>query len=217
MAPERALVRVANDLSPGELRRLRTLLESYVGHPVDMRVVVDSHVLGSVWARLGDTVIAIAGTLRADLTPPQQGLHDQLRAPSIEGPNVPALESPAQTERQRTPSPPVDVPRAPRRNVPRASRGNVPPALADVRVASSLTADESDELRRVLEGYVGGPIDLQIEVDPTVIGGAWAQVGDAVIDGSLRARLEAMRQHLHAYLRQAGAGPDNNERNQSPD
>ncbi|HOG45411.1 MAG TPA: F0F1 ATP synthase subunit delta, partial [Anaerolineae bacterium] len=33
-------------------------------------------------------------------------------------------------------------------------------------------------------------------VDPTVLGGVWLRVGDRIIDGSLRGRLEALRKQL---------------------
>jgi F-type H+-transporting ATPase subunit delta len=70
-----------------------------------------------------------------------------------------------------------------------------------VRVAVELTADESRVLRAVLEGYFGRPVELEVQLDPGILGGVWVRVGDVVIDGSLQGRLETLRHYLHAQSR----------------
>ena len=67
---------------------------------------------------------------------------------------------------------------------------------ADVRVASPLDDRRKDRLRRALSARTGREVKLQIEVDPSLIGGAIAKVGDLVFDGSLRTQLEKLRGNL---------------------
>jgi F-type H+-transporting ATPase subunit delta len=67
---------------------------------------------------------------------------------------------------------------------------------ARVRSAAPLSDAQRERLQRVLERKSGGRIQLEVEVDPTLVAGAVAQVGDLVFDGSLRSQL----QRLHASL-----------------
>jgi F-type H+-transporting ATPase subunit delta len=70
--------------------------------------------------------------------------------------------------------------------------------LVPVRVRSASPLDEAqrERLRRALERRSGGKVELEIEIDPTLLGGAIAQVGDLVYDGSLRTQLEQLRASL---------------------
>ncbi len=67
---------------------------------------------------------------------------------------------------------------------------------AEVRVASALDERRKDRLRRALSERTGREVKLQIEIDPTLIGGAIAKVGDLVFDGSLRTQLTQLRANL---------------------
>jgi F-type H+-transporting ATPase subunit delta len=67
---------------------------------------------------------------------------------------------------------------------------------AEVRVASALDERRKDRLRRALSERTGREVKLQIEVDPSLIGGAIAKVGDLVFDGSLRTQLTQLRANL---------------------
>lgn len=67
---------------------------------------------------------------------------------------------------------------------------------AEVRVASALDDRRKDRLRRALSERTGREVKLQIEIDPTLIGGAIAKVGDLVFDGSLRTQLAQLRANL---------------------
>ena len=78
--------------------------------------------------------------------------------------------------------------------------------VASVHVAASLSSDQAARLVRALERHFGGKIGLDVELDPSVIGGAWVRVGDTVIDGSTRGRLEALSEHLCARCRIMLAG-----------
>lgn len=68
--------------------------------------------------------------------------------------------------------------------------------MADVKVASPLDDRRKDRLRRALSARTGREVKLNIEVDPSLIGGAIAKVGDLVFDGSLRTQLEKLRANL---------------------
>jgi F-type H+-transporting ATPase subunit delta len=68
-------------------------------------------------------------------------------------------------------------------------------------VASVTTAVPMDEEQRALvlsglESRTGKTIHLQTQVDPAILGGVVARVGDQVIDGSVRQRLSALQQQL---------------------
>lgn len=62
--------------------------------------------------------------------------------------------------------------------------------------ASALTADEVRALTQRLEQETGGRVELDVEVDPSLLGGLVVRVGDRLIDGSVRSRLERLRNQL---------------------
>jgi F-type H+-transporting ATPase subunit delta len=62
--------------------------------------------------------------------------------------------------------------------------------------ASSLTGDEVKALTQRLEELSGGRVELQVEIDPSLLGGLVVRVGDRLIDGSVRSRLERLRNQL---------------------
>ncbi len=68
--------------------------------------------------------------------------------------------------------------------------------LATVRTAVPLTEDQKTRLAQALESRVGGTIELQNVVDPSVVGGAITTIGDTVLDGSVNTRLQKMRETL---------------------
>jgi F-type H+-transporting ATPase subunit delta len=68
--------------------------------------------------------------------------------------------------------------------------------VARVTTAVALSDDERSRLRAALGNLYGHDIHLQVEVDPTVVGGLVVQVGDEVIDGSVAGRLADARQRL---------------------
>jgi F-type H+-transporting ATPase subunit delta len=67
---------------------------------------------------------------------------------------------------------------------------------AEVVAASPLDDRRKDRLRRALSERTGQEVKLEIVVDPTLIGGAIAKVGDLVFDGSLRTQLGQLRANL---------------------
>jgi F-type H+-transporting ATPase subunit delta len=61
--------------------------------------------------------------------------------------------------------------------------------LAEVHVAVPLDDARREQLRAALERATGKRLDLQVYIDPEVVGGVRAKIGDTVIDGSIAKRL----------------------------
>jgi F-type H+-transporting ATPase subunit delta len=68
--------------------------------------------------------------------------------------------------------------------------------LATATSASPLSPDEVQALTERMEQYTGGRIELDVKVDPSLLGGLIVRVGDRLIDGSVRSRLERLRNQL---------------------
>lgn len=66
-------------------------------------------------------------------------------------------------------------------------------SLAEVRSAVPLTAAQEQRLATALEKQLGRPIQVRVVVDPAVVGGIFTQIGDTVIDGTIRTRLAQLR------------------------
>ena len=69
-------------------------------------------------------------------------------------------------------------------------------AVAEVRSAVPLTDDQQARLKAALANATGSEVNLKIVVDPSVIGGLVATVGDTVIDGSVRTRVDQLKSRL---------------------
>jgi F-type H+-transporting ATPase subunit delta len=67
---------------------------------------------------------------------------------------------------------------------------------ATVTSAATLDAAEATALRGRLEAVTGQRIELEQQVDPELLGGVQVRVGDQLIDGSVRGRLERLRNQL---------------------
>lgn len=65
--------------------------------------------------------------------------------------------------------------------------------LAEVRSAVPLTDDQRTRLAEALGQATGKSVELKVVIDESVLGGLVAQVGDTVIDGSVRSRLEQLK------------------------
>ena len=70
--------------------------------------------------------------------------------------------------------------------------------VAQVTTAEPLTADEEALVREKLTAMTGNTIEITSTVDPDLIGGIVVRIGDQVIDGSVRNKLERMRMRLVA-------------------
>lgn len=71
---------------------------------------------------------------------------------------------------------------------------------AVARTAVPLNDAEKADLARRLQEQTGQEVILQVEVDPSVLGGVIVQIGDRLIDASTRAKLRAMRESLVGAL-----------------
>lgn len=69
-------------------------------------------------------------------------------------------------------------------------------AIAEVTTAVPIGDDEEASIRQNLEKITGKKIIIEKKIDPTIIGGLVARVGDTLIDGSIRDRLQALRKAL---------------------
>lgn len=68
--------------------------------------------------------------------------------------------------------------------------------LATVTVASPLSAAQHKRLSNLLETSAGRPVHVTTVVDPSLVGGVRIQIGDEIIDGSIRTRLDDLRLQL---------------------
>jgi F-type H+-transporting ATPase subunit delta len=67
---------------------------------------------------------------------------------------------------------------------------------ATATAAAELTPAELEALTTRLEQFTGGRVELDVTVDPSLLGGLVVRVGDRLIDGSVRGRLERLRNQL---------------------
>src|SRR3954452_6030443 len=70
--------------------------------------------------------------------------------------------------------------------------------LLPVTITSAVELDKSivKEIGQKVEEQTGRKVDLTAKVDPDVIGGLVMRVGNMVMDGSIRARLERLRKQV---------------------
>lgn len=68
--------------------------------------------------------------------------------------------------------------------------------VAEVRSAIPLEREQREELAKALSEATGKKVEVKVLVDPSVIGGIVAKVGETVIDGSIRRRLEQLREQV---------------------
>ncbi len=62
--------------------------------------------------------------------------------------------------------------------------------------AMDLGAAEIEALRAELQRQWNREVVMEAKVDPEILGGAVLQIGDQVVDGSIRARLDALKANL---------------------
>ncbi len=68
--------------------------------------------------------------------------------------------------------------------------------VAEVRSAIPLERTQREELERALSKATGKNVEVKVLVDPSVIGGVVAKIGDTVIDGTVRRRLEQLKEQV---------------------
>jgi F-type H+-transporting ATPase subunit delta len=68
--------------------------------------------------------------------------------------------------------------------------------VAEVRSAVPLSDEQQRRLTEALATATGKRIEVKVVVDHSVLGGIVARVGDVVIDGSVRHRLDQLREQI---------------------
>ena len=66
--------------------------------------------------------------------------------------------------------------------------------VAQVRSAIALSDDQVQRLASALAKSTGKQVEIIVIIDPSVLGGIVTQIGDTVIDGSVRQRLSQLRE-----------------------
>lgn len=67
---------------------------------------------------------------------------------------------------------------------------------ARVLSAVPLGDDAVDGIRKALEDRTGKTVEIELGIDPELIGGVRAEIGSTVFDGSIRAELDRLRELL---------------------
>jgi len=67
-------------------------------------------------------------------------------------------------------------------------------SVATVRSAIDLTAEQRDRLASAINTRTGRDVEIRVVIDPTVLGGVVTEIGDDIIDGSVRRRLNQLRE-----------------------
>lgn len=71
--------------------------------------------------------------------------------------------------------------------------------VADVRAMVEMTDAQQQRLADGLSRMAGQRVEVRVIVDPTVLGGFVATIGDTVVDGSVRHRLDVLKERLGGY------------------
>jgi F-type H+-transporting ATPase subunit delta len=69
-------------------------------------------------------------------------------------------------------------------------------ALAKLSTASTVSQADLADIKKKLETLTGKQVDIDAQVDAALIGGARAQIGSTIYDGSIRNQLAKMRTQL---------------------
>ena len=70
--------------------------------------------------------------------------------------------------------------------------------VARVSAADAVDDGQQRDLSDALALLTGNPVDLQVTVDPDLLGGVVVQVGDLLVDSSTRHRLDELKEHVLA-------------------
>ncbi len=67
---------------------------------------------------------------------------------------------------------------------------------AKVQTAFDTSGERLKRLKERLEQWLGKRVELEVEVVPEILGGAIVQIGSQIADGSIKGRLDQMRNRL---------------------
>ncbi|MEA2433748.1 MAG: F-type H+-transporting ATPase subunit delta [Actinomycetota bacterium] len=68
--------------------------------------------------------------------------------------------------------------------------------VAEVRTAIALDDEQKRQLADALSKATGKKVEVKVTVDASVIGGVYAKVGDTVIDGTVKSRLQQLKDQV---------------------
>lgn len=68
--------------------------------------------------------------------------------------------------------------------------------VARVRAAEPVDGDQQRSLSEALGIITGRPVELQVSMDPSLLAGAVVEVGDLLVDGTARHRLDELREQF---------------------
>ncbi len=68
--------------------------------------------------------------------------------------------------------------------------------VAEVRSAIELTDDQRARLEAALARATGHAVEVKVIIDPSLLGGVVSQIGDTIIDGSVRHQLSELRETI---------------------
>jgi F-type H+-transporting ATPase subunit delta len=69
-------------------------------------------------------------------------------------------------------------------------------AVAEVRTAKNLNADEIQQLAQTLSKRVGKKVELDIRTDPKLLGGFVVKIGSEIWDASVAGKINKFRESL---------------------
>ena len=69
-------------------------------------------------------------------------------------------------------------------------------AMARLTTAAAINPADLAEIKKKLEALTGKQVDIDAQVDASLIGGAKAQIGSTIYDGSIKNQLNKMRSQL---------------------
>jgi F-type H+-transporting ATPase subunit delta len=72
--------------------------------------------------------------------------------------------------------------------------------FSEAEIVSAVTLNDAQkkDMTKTLEGVTGKKIEAKFSLDPKLLGGALVRIGDTIYDGSLRNRLDRLRERLTA-------------------
>lgn len=68
--------------------------------------------------------------------------------------------------------------------------------VAEVRSAVPLDESQKQRLAEALSRATGKQVEVKVVIDEKVLGGVVARIGDTVIDGTVRHRIEQLKEHI---------------------
>lgn len=69
-------------------------------------------------------------------------------------------------------------------------------AMAKLTTAASISAADLADIKKKLETLTGKQVDIDAQIDASLIGGAKAQIGSTIYDGTIKNQLNKMRSQL---------------------